>query len=281
VLRAVVRLEIDPDPLAPASADPMGPKTTKVEPGPWDRLFSGSERMRSVAAAVHAAARSDRPVLIEGETGTGKELVAQALHALSRRSAGPLVTVRCSALSEDLVELELFGYQGRGRHDAARFAPGKLELARGGSLMLDDVGNMPLDFQAKLLLVIDEGAWVRPGGWGRVASDARIIAVTRRDLARLTIECRFSELLYARLTAEHIVIPPLRERREEIPALAESFRDSFCRDFRTDRAPFALGTIELMVRYPWPGNVRELENFVKRYVVLGDEPSLQETLRRA
>jgi DNA-binding NtrC family response regulator len=282
VVRAVTRLEIDPDPLAQTSAGaPADTPQAAPETSVWARLFGRSERMRRVADHVRALAGTERPVLIEGETGTGKERVAEALHALSSRCHAPFVKVRCAALAEDLVELELFGYEPSRRHDGEVGERGQLELARGGSLLLDDIGVIPFSVQAKLVHLIDEGAYVRPGGWGRLPSDARIVAVTRRDLARLTIEGRFSEELYARLAGAHVVLPPLRERPEEIAGLAEEFRDEFCRDLDIERGPFARETLELMLRYRWPGNVRELENFVKRYIVLGDERSLQETLRRA
>jgi DNA-binding NtrC family response regulator len=278
VVRAVARLEIDPDPLTRMPAAPA-----KAGPAPhaavWERLFGGSERMRAVADRVRSLAGADRPVLIEGETGTGKERVAEALHALSARCRGPLITVRCAALAEDLVQFELFGYEPPRRDLGVTAAAGRLEHAQGGSLLLDDIGVIPVAVQAKLVHLMDEGAYLRPGGWTRVPSDARIIAVTRRDLARLTMEGRFSEELYARLAGAHVVLPPLRERREEIPALAEAFREEFCRELRVERDRFADDTLGLMLRYPWPGNVREVENFVKRYVVLGDERTLQETLR--
>jgi DNA-binding NtrC family response regulator len=262
-----------------------GGRTTVSRPTPaatatWQRLFGRSDRMRRMAETVRAAADSERPVLIQGETGTGKERVAEAMHALSPRWRGPLVKVRCSSLEPTQVEAELFGNQPHGDTAAVRTTRGQFDVAQGGSLLLDDVDGLPVGFHDRLLGVLDDGAFVRRGGSSHIATDARIIAVTQRDLSDLAQRGAFSPRLYARLAGDRIVLPPLRDRREEIGALAEAFRQEFCRDHPFQRGPFAPETIDLMGRYSWPGNVRELENFVKRYVVLGDEPGLQEVLRR-
>jgi two-component system response regulator AtoC len=274
-------VEVEPGAFTPA----RGGRTTVSRPTPaatatWQRLFGRSERMRRVAESVRAAADSERPVLIEGETGTGKERVAEAMHALSPRWRGALVKVRCSSLEPTQVEVEFFGHEPRGGGDAGRTTRGQFDVAQGGSLLLDDVDALPVSFQDGLLGVLEDGTFLRRGGSGPIATDARVIAVTQRDLSDLAERAEFSRRLYARLAADRILLPPLRDRGEEIGALAEAFRQEFCRDHPFQRGPFAPETIELMERYAWPGNVRELENFVKRYVVLGDEPGLQEVLRR-
>jgi two-component system response regulator AtoC len=238
------------------------------EPADADtELVGQSAAMREVFKAIGLAAATDAAVLIVGESGTGKELVAAALHRHSDRASGPFIRVNCGALPEGLVESELFGHERGAFTGADRQRPGRFERASGGTIFLDEVGELPLSAQAKILRVLQQREFERVGGTETLRTDARVISATHRDLAKEVAAGRFREDLFYRLNVARIVIPPLRERPEDIPLLAEHILR------RVERrhgwgpltlSPDALSAIRLR---PWPGNVRQLENALARAVI--------------
>ncbi len=234
-------------------------------------FFGHSEAMRRVKALIDQVADTDATVLVEGESGVGKGLVAQALHARSARRDQPLVKVNCAALPAELLESELFGYERGAFTGAHRRKPGKFELAHEGSLVLDEVGELPLPLQAKLLHVLQDGEFTRLGGAQDVRVDVRVIAATNRDLERAAAEGLFRPDLYYRLNVVKIPVPPLRARREDIPVLTDSFLRKYATQYNRPLRPLAASTLARFLEHPWPGNVRELENLVRRIVLLGEE----------
>jgi transcriptional regulator with PAS, ATPase and Fis domain len=241
--------------------------------------FGNSAGMRAVKKMVDAAASTDAAVLISGESGVGKELVARAIHHESPRLGHAFVKVNCAALPMDLLESELFGYERGAFTGAYRRKPGKFELANGGSIFLDEIGELPLPLQAKLLHVLQDREFSRLGSRRDVRVDIRVIAATNRDLARLVDHGRFREDLYYRLNVVTIFVPPLRERLEEIPILVDFFLDRYSRQYLRPRDAITPDTMQLFHTYRWPGNVRELENTVKRTVLLGNQDGLAQDLR--
>ncbi|HTP58902.1 MAG TPA: sigma-54 dependent transcriptional regulator, partial [Spirochaetia bacterium] len=230
--------------------------------------------MRALKALITRIAVTDNSVLILGETGSGKELVARAIHALSARTDGPFVTVDCASISESLMESEIFGHV-KGSFTGADVAhPGLVRAAEGGSIFFDEIGELPLHLQAKMLRVLQEHE-VRPVG--SVTShpvDARVIAATNRDLAQEVTQKTFREDLYYRLNVLVVRIPPLRERWEDIPILARYFMEQFRSDNVIPRA-ISPEALERMESYMWPGNVREMENVIRRALVLGHNKEIQ------
>jgi transcriptional regulator with PAS, ATPase and Fis domain len=216
-------------------------------------------------------AASNSTELIYGESGTGKELVARALHQLSGRRGRPLYAVNVAALPETILEAELFGYEKGAFTGAAARKVGLFEQASGSTLFLDEVGDLKLDLQVKLLRALQEREILRVGGTARIAIDVRIVAATNRDLERAVKEGRFRQDLFYRLNVIPITMPPLRERRTDVPALAEHFLARYGRGRKDGISPDAL---RALVAYDWPGNVRELESVIERAVLLGDEPSV-------
>jgi len=213
---------------------------------------------------INVAARTDVPVLIQGESGTGKELVAQSIHFRSRRRNGPFIPLSCAALSPTLLESELFGHEKGAFTGAYRRKRGKLELADGGTLFLDDVDDIPLDLQVKLVRVLQEFQFERVGGTELIKVDVRVIAATKRDLMRMIVEGNFRDDLYYRLKVLSISLPPLRERKEDIPLLVEHFLKLHA-PRPMSIAPEAM---EVLIDHDWPGNVRELENTIQRMIAL-------------
>jgi len=229
------------------------------------RIIGASPAIREVLERVERVARIPRPVLIEGERGTGKELVARAIHAASGRADRPFVAVNCAAFPETLLESELFGHERGAFTGADQRRQGKFEQAEGGTLFLDEIGNMPLAFQQKILRVIEYGTFTRLGGLQELRSSARIVAATNTDLEQAIAKGRFLQDLYDRLTFEIVRVPPLRERGGDIEVLAHHFLDEFLREVP------ALGTkgmnpaaLAILKRYGFPGNVRELKNTIER-----------------
>jgi two-component system response regulator AtoC len=243
-----------------------------------DLLFRNSERMRLVEDIVRRAADTNATILLQGESGTGKEMVARAIHHISDRRDKPFLKVNCASLPGDLLESELFGHEKGAFTGAHRRKPGKFELAHRGTFLLDEIGEMPLGLQAKLLHVLQDGQFFRVGGSDVVTSDARLIAATNKNLASVMASGFFREDLYYRLNVVAISIPPLRERREEIPVLVDHFMSRFCRQYNREPLKISSATMRLLQDYSWPGNVRELENMIKRAVVLQTEALVQQEI---
>jgi two-component system NtrC family response regulator len=231
-------------------------------------IIGESGRMQEVLSLVHRVAGSDATVLIQGESGTGKELIAQAIHHASPRAPRPLVKVNCAALPETLLESELFGHEKGAFTGAMAARQGRFELAHGGTLFLDEIGDLPLHLQVKLLRVLQEREFERVGSGRPIAVDVRLIAATHRDLAALVKGGEFRDDLYYRINVVTIVVPPLRERREDIPPLIDHFVRKFAETNRKRIAGLTREARELLLRYDYPGNVRELENLIERAVVL-------------
>jgi DNA-binding NtrC family response regulator len=232
-------------------------------------LLGSSPAMKHVVDLVTTVSASDSTVLITGESGTGKEVVARAIHAASARRYNPMVVVNCGALPEGILESELFGHEAgsftgaRGRHK------GKFETAEGGTVFLDEIGEVSAKVQVELLRVLEEKVVTRLGGTSPVPVDFRTIAATNRDLTEAVREGLFREDLYWRLNVVHIHIPPLRERPEDVPVLAEHFLARFVQVMSRKSMRFAADALSALSSYPWPGNVRELQNAIERAVVVG------------
>ncbi len=235
-----------------------------------DDIIGVSEAVREMLGLVQRIAKSGATtVLIHGESGTGKELLARAIHARSGRAEKPFMAINCTALPEKLVESELFGHEKGAFTDAKFSKKGLLELAAGGTALLDEVGDMHPPMQAKLLRVIEEKSFMRVGGTRDIQVDVRIIATTNRDLLQQVKEGTFREDLYYRLKVVPIFIPPLRERREDILPLAKHFVDRYSKEFRREVKGIAPEAEALLHEYGWPGNVRELRNAIERAMILG------------
>ena len=228
-----------------------------------------SPSMRAIRAIIESIADIDAMVLIRGESGVGKDLVARSIHAHSSRRDGPFVKVNCAAIPHDLLESELFGHERGAFTGAHRRKPGKFEYANGGTLYLDEIAELPLSLQAKLLHVLQDFAFARVGGHGLINVQARVIAATNRDLERRVALGEFRDDLYYRLNVVELRIPPLRERREEIPGLAELFLARFNRQYGRKKQ-LSPETLSRLTEYSWLGNVRELENVIRRMVLLDD-----------
>lgn len=240
------------------------------------RAFTNSDAMRRLNAMVDRVASSDVTVLICGESGVGKEVVARTLHARSRRRDGPFVKVNCAALPLELLESELFGYERGAFTGAVREKPGKFELAETGTIFLDEIGEMPVALQAKLLQVLQDREFCRLGSRHDVRVDVRVLAASNRDLAREVKRGAFREDLFYRLNVVSLRVPPLRDRREEIPVLVEHFLERYGQEHGCPPLSVSETTLRRLTQYDWPGNVRELENIVKRIVILGSEAVVDE-----
>jgi two-component system response regulator AtoC len=236
-----------------------------------------SKKMQPIRELVAKVAVTNTTVLLRGESGVGKEVVARALHKGSPRAAKQFLKVNCAALPGELLESELFGQEKGSFTGAYRQKPGKFEAADGGTLLLDEIGEMPLRLQAKLLHVLQDGEFSRVGGEKIIDTDVRLIAATNRDLESALRTHQFREDLYYRLNVIEIRIPPLRERREEIPVMVDYFLRKFNLQFaRTVEIPQE--TVRVFMEYHWPGNLRELENNIKRVVVLGSARTVQQEM---
>ena len=236
-----------------------------------DGLFEKSPRMKAIKQMIEQVADTDVTVLIWGESGVGKELVARAIHDSSVRRAGACIKVNCAALPPALLESELFGYERGAFTGAHRKKPGKFELADGGTMFLDEIGEMPLSLQAKLLQVLQDHEFSRLGSDRDIKVDVRVVASTNKDLEKAVAQRTFREDLYYRLNVVNILVPPLRDRPEEIPLLAEHFCQKYTRQYNREAVRLSPEILERFLAHSWPGNVRELENFVKRIIVLGSE----------
>jgi two-component system nitrogen regulation response regulator GlnG len=246
----------------------------RYEPGVT--LIGTSTAMQEIFKTIGRVAKSDATVLIEGESGTGKELIARAIHFHSPRWNGPFVALNCSAIPRDLLESELFGHERGAFTGASDRRLGRFETATGGTLFLDEVGDMPIELQVKLLRVLQEREFSRVGSAQVLKADVRIIAATNQTLERAVREGKFREDLYFRLKVVPITVPPLRERRGDIPELIRHFIAKINADMGTDIAAIASDAEAALVRHPWPGNVRELENCLLRAAVLAPGRTLAE-----
>ena len=233
-----------------------------------EQLVGASEPIQQVMEFVRKVADSDSTVMIQGESGTGKELVARMLHFNSLRKDRPLVPVNCGAIPENLLESELFGHEKGAFTGATHARMGRFELANGGTIFLDEIGEMSLPLQVKLLRVLQEREFERVGGNRTIHVDVRIVAATNQDLETLVEEKRFRKDLFYRLNVIPIVIPPLRERRSDIPLLIDHFLTRFNQTKHTEISSLAPDALHLLTEYDWPGNIRELENMIERLVVL-------------
>jgi|YelNatPaOPRAMG01_1025707.scaffolds.fasta_scaffold00014_40 DNA-binding NtrC family response regulator len=231
-------------------------------------LVGRSRPMLQLYETIEQVAPTDISVLITGESGSGKELVARAIHGLSQRRNGPLVIVNCGAIPEGIIESELFGHERGAFTGAVVTRKGYFEAADGGTIFLDEIGEMPLSTQVKVLRVLEGKEFMRVGSTEIRRVDVRVIAATNRDLWERVEQGQFREDLYYRLNAVNLRVPPLRERPEDIPLLVRKFTQDFCRQNRIEFEGFTESAIRLMQQYPWPGNVRELKNLVESVIVL-------------
>ena len=240
-----------------------------------EEIIGNSSRMQEVFDMVHRVADSNATVLLRGESGTGKTLVAKALHHNSSRAAGPFVVVNCSALPETLLESELFGHEKGAFTGAVESKKGRFELAEGGTLFLDEIGEISQPVQLKLLNVIQERTFQRLGSPKLMTADIRLVAATNRDLEKAVQEGAFREDLYYRLNVFPVYLPPLRERRTDILLLAEYFLEKYAQENGKEIKRISTPAIDLLIQYHWPGNVRELQNCMERAVLICDGPAIQ------
>jgi Nif-specific regulatory protein len=237
-------------------------------------IIGHSKAMHQVFAMIAQVAKSNATVLIRGESGTGKELVAHAIHYGSPRAKRPFVKVNCSAIPDTLIESELFGHEKGAFTGAVTRKPGRFELAEGGTIFLDEIGDMNPATQVKLLRVLQEKEFERVGGWETIKVNVRVIAATNRNLEHLMSEEAFREDLYYRLNVFPIYMPSLRERRTDVLLLAEHFLEKYAQENGKEIRRITTPAIDMLMRYHWPGNVRELENCLERAVLLCDEPAI-------
>lgn len=251
---------------------------------PLDMLFAGTA-MQEVRRLAGEVAATGATVLIGGESGTGKELLARYIHLISPRRNGPFVAVNCAAIPENLLESELFGHERGSFTGASAVRQGRFELAGGGTIMLDEVGEMPLAMQAKLLRVLQERSFQRVGGSKELRADVRVLAATNRDLAQETANGRFREDLYYRLNVFPVELPPLRDRRDALPDLAGFFIRLHARAMGKKMSGIATPAMKALRTYGWPGNIRELQNVMERAVILARDivtiAELPDTIRLA
>ena len=234
----------------------------------FGNIIGRSRAMQKVFETLYLVAPSDATVLINGESGTGKELIAGALHHNSNRKENPFIKVNCAALHENLLESELFGHEKGAFTGAESIRKGRFELASNGTLFLDEIGDMSLQTQAKILRVLQEGELERLGGSKTIKVDVRLVVATHRNLSRMVEDGSFRQDLFFRLSVVPIQLPPLRERTEDIPVLADYFLQRYAKKNKKDIRGFHPQTLVLLARYDWPGNIRELENTIERGVIL-------------
>ncbi len=260
-----------------ARAHDLERQNVHVSAGDGERppLVGQSPSMRSIYEIIAKVADSPSTVLITGESGTGKELVAQALHRGSSRRDKPLIKVNCAAIPKDLVESELFGYEKGAFTGAVGSKPGRFELADGGTLFLDEIGEVPVEMQVKLLRALQESEFERVGGIKTIRVDVRLITATNRDLKALTSEGKFREDLFYRLNVVPIILPPLRERKEDIPLLVHHFIEKYNKRLGKKVERVEDEAMQVLLGYSWPGNIRELENLMERSVLFAEDPEIR------
>ncbi|KAB2892340.1 MAG: AAA domain-containing protein [Desulfobulbaceae bacterium] len=240
----------------------------------FEQIIGGSAALKKVLAAARQVAQTDSTVLLLGETGTGKGLLAHAIHRMNSRRDRPLVTVNCAALPANLIESELFGREKGAFTGAHARQAGRFEIAHHGTIFLDEIGEMPLELQAKLLRVLQDGEFERLGSSKTITVDVRVIAATSRDLRNAVRNGRFREDLFYRLNVFPITIPPLRERTEDILLLAQYFVEKFAHKMGKHIETIPKNLLSRLLQYDWPGNVRELEHLIERGVILSSGPQL-------
>ena len=240
----------------------------------FSMLFGTSPKMEDVKMTIDKVAETNATVLVRGESGTGKEMVARMIYSSSARADKPFVKVNCAAIPYELLESELFGYEQGAFTGATRQKLGKFDQADGGTLFLDEISEMHPALQAKLLHVLQDGEFARLGGKRDVSVDVRVLAATNKPLERDVADGKFREDLFYRLNVVSIHIPPLRERREEIPIFLDYFLSKYSEYYNKRPAPFSDFAVKRMMDYSWPGNIRELENLVKRYTIVGNESQI-------
>jgi two-component system response regulator AtoC len=237
-----------------------------------------SEKMHKIKEIIDQVANTDVTVLVQGESGVGKEVVARSIHLNSLRRDKPFVKVNCAALPSELLESELFGYEKGAFTGAYRQKPGKFELANSGTIFLDEIVEMSMSLQAKLLQVLQDREFSRLGGKKDVRVDVRILVATNKNIEEAVKDGRFREDLYYRLNVVNITIPPLRERKEEIPIFVEYFLDKFGKKYRKKVKSLSDHMMKAFFKYQWSGNIRELENVIQRIIVLGNEKVIMDEL---
>ena len=238
-------------------------------------MVGESPQMKHIRELICKAAATDSKVLIEGENGTGKELVARAIHTNSQRAAGPFIAVNCAAIPETLIESELFGYKKGAFTGAVNDKPGKFQMAEGGTIFFDEVGDMSLMTQAKVLRVLEEDVIEMVGGNELIPVDVRVIAATNKELEKEMKQGNFREDLYFRLNVLEIKVPPLRERKEDIPLLVQHFMQLFCQGHGVAEKFITPRAMDKLMDYSWPGNVRELKNLIEKLMILVDSPKIE------
>ena len=245
---------------------------------PNEVLFGQSASMQLLWRRIEKVASANIPVLIQGESGTGKELLAKLIHYRSPWASGPLVKVNCPSIPGTLMESELFGYEKGAFTGAYGFKPGRVEQANGGSLFLDEIGDLELDLQAKLLQVLQDGKFCRIGGQEDTRVELRLICATNRPLEEEVEKGRFRQDLFYRINVVNLKPPPLRERPEDIPILVRYFLNSYNEAYNGKAQPLSAQVLQAMQRHSWPGNIRELENLIRRYVIMGTEDAITSEL---
>jgi transcriptional regulator with PAS, ATPase and Fis domain len=235
-----------------------------------DIFFSGSPKMAKIKGLLEGIAKSDMHILIKGESGTGKDVIARGIHQNSPRNGKPFIKVNCAAIPREMLESELFGFEKGAFTGAQARKPGKFELANGGTILLNEIGEIGLSTQAKLLQVLKEGIFPRPGGEQDIRVSVCVIATTKDHIEKSVLEGTFREDLYYRINALSITVPPLRERREQIPAFVDFFFNHYQSKYAKKIPLTTREIVEQFKEYDWPGNIRELENVIKRTVILGE-----------
>ncbi|MGD8386415.1 MAG: sigma-54 dependent transcriptional regulator [Desulfobacteraceae bacterium] len=254
----------------------MQARLAEWDTGGFEDLIGRSEPMRKVFAQIEEVAQTDTPVLIRGETGTGKELVARAIHVRSLRNHGPFIAVNCGAVPESLLESELFGHERGAFTGAVKTRLGRLEMANQGTLFLDEVGEIAPQMQVNLLRALEEKQFMRLGGQREVSTDFRLLCATHRDLSELVDQERIRSDFYYRIDVISIRVPPLRERSEDVPLLAQHFMERFSHEMNRPVEGITPAAIRVLQGYSWPGNVRELRNMIERAVVVNRSGTIEE-----
>jgi len=277
-LRVVVERAVDKPLLARRAADESSRASESLDLANFERIIGAHPSMQRLLKKTLQAARSRATVLIHGETGTGKELIAAAIHHNSKRRAGPFVRLNCSSLSANLLESELFGHERGSFTGATTLRRGRFEKAHLGTLFLDEVSEIPLDIQVKLLRFLQEREFERVGGDDTIQVDVRVVAATNRDLKSMVDDRTFREDLYYRLNVVRLEVPPLRARPSDVPLLAEHFLHRYAKENDKELEGIAPKALDALLAHPWPGNVRELQNVIEQAVVLceGDVVQLED-----